>query len=154
MKKVKDNSAVPRGGTFIYKHDNGYEQRHPYFDQLKKMVVDYKHANNLPIGLQFDEQFEEELCRNAAASTCEEFLPPSLLEKMSTLAQALYKSARTGFKTVTAEEFDARLSICGACNFFSGKTGIMAVACAKCGCSAKKLQLASESCPIGKWNEV
>jgi len=151
MKKVRDNSAVPRGGTFTYVHENNYTQQHPYFDQLKHMVVEYKNANNLPVGLQFDDEFEENLCAHAADSTCEDFIPPTLLEKMSHLAQALYKSAKSGFATVPAEEFESRRAVCGSCNFFGGTNGLLKIACKKCGCSGIKLAVNTETCPAGKW---
>lgn len=151
MKKVRDNSAVPKGGTFIYVHENGYEQRHPYFNQLKENVRQYKLANNFPVGLEFDDEFEQNVCSHAADITCIEFVPPTLMEKMSNVAKALYRSAKSGFKVVTAEQFEERRQICGACNFFGGTNGLLKVACKKCGCSGIKLAAATEHCPISKW---
>lgn len=151
MKKVRDNSAVPRGGTFIYVHEDGFEQRHPYFNQLKEFVKQYKLANNFPIGLGFDDEYEQNVCAHAADVTCEEFIPPTLLQKMSSLAQALYRSAKSGFKVVTPEQFQERKQICGQCNFYRGENGLLKIACARCGCAGIKLAAASENCPINKW---
>lgn len=152
MKKVRDNSAVPKGGTFIYVHsDNGFEQKHPYFDTLKHQVREYKLTNNFPVGLLFDEEFEQNVCAHAADVTCEDFLPPSLLEKMSSLARAIYRSAKSGFKTVTPEHFEARKQVCGACNYYRGDNGLLKIACARCGCAGIKLASATEHCPINKW---
>lgn len=155
MRKVRDISAVPKGGTFTYVHEEGtpreFTQRHPYYSQLKQDVRAYKLANNLPVGLLFEEEFESNVCRHAADITCEEFIPPTLLQKMSSLAQAIYRSAKSGFKTVTPEQFEERRQICGACNFFGGTNGLLKVACKKCGCSGIKLAVLSEHCPISKW---
>lgn len=154
MRKVRDISAVPKGGTFIYVHENGYEQRHPYFNQLKEFVKQYKLANNFPITLTFDDEFEQNVCAHAADITCEEFVPPSLLGRLSSVAKALYRSAKSGFKVVAAEQFEERKAICGACNYYRGDNGLLKIACARCGCSGVKLHVASEHCPIYKWNSL
>ena len=45
-----------------------------------------------------------------------------------------------------ADEIERRRGICAACEF------LIADRCAKCGCFySKKILLASERCPIGKW---
>lgn len=151
MKKVRDISAVPKGGLFRYRHEDGYEQTHPYFNQLKEFVKQYKLANNLPIGLGFDDEFEQNVCAHAQDITCEEFIPPSLLEKMSNLTRALYRFAKSGFKTVTAEQFEERKKICGQCNYYRGDNGLLKIACHRCGCAGVKLAVAGEHCPINNW---
>ena len=48
----------------------------------------------------------------------------------------------------TKETQDARLAICHACDQWIEKRK----RCAKCGCfTDKKIKLATESCPLGKW---
>ncbi len=151
MKKVRDNSAVPRGGTFIYRHEDGYEQRHSYFSQLKEWVREYKRINNLPIGLQFDDEYEENICSNADPITCEEWYPPGPLQKAQNLAAALVRAAKGGFKAVSSEILNERLAICANCNFYGGQNGLLKVICKRCGCGGLKAYLKSEKCPIGKW---
>lgn len=65
---------------------------------------------------------------------------------------AMIRWAGAGFKTRTKKEIKKRLAICRGCSEFENN------ACKKCGCFCNekeqllnKLALASEKCPLGKW---
>lgn len=154
MKKAISTSRVPVGGNWTYKNpENGFVIRHPYFNEVKKLAKQHRLANNFPIGLEFDDQFEENVCANAADGSCFEFTPPTLGEKMASLGRALMNAARSGFKTVNEETLMQRRAICQECNFYGGSSGLFKVACKKCGCSGLKIHLSSSVCPYEppKW---
>lgn len=154
MKKAISTSRVPVGGTWTYVNpENGFPIRHPYFVEAKKQAKAHRIANGYPIGLEFDDQFEENVCANAADGTCFEFTPPTLGEKMASLGRALMNAARSGFKTVSQEVFLERKSICQDCEYYGGSSSIFKVACKKCGCGGLKLSLLKSVCPYEppKW---
>ena len=74
---------------------------------------------------------------------------PTISEMSKSLASSMVGWAKAGFALASDEVKDERLSICRGCEFWKeGKYG----RCMKCGCSGIKLWLASEKCPIGKWD--
>lgn len=73
---------------------------------------------------------------------------PSMLAALKTGGYALAKWVGSGFKLVSAEVQDRRLSACEQCEFVE----IAAGRCRKCGCFVKiKTWMATESCPEEKW---
>lgn len=76
---------------------------------------------------------------------------PSTRSMALSLFKEIGKSAKTGFKRVSEEAFNQRLSICNDCNYWD-KEGFFGYGrCKACGCSKAKLWLATSSCPIKKW---
>jgi hypothetical protein len=74
---------------------------------------------------------------------------PGLLTKAKNLATATAKHVSHGLPTVTDEERDRRLAICGGCEFRTE-----AGTCRKCGCGLKtKASWALQHCPLNppKW---
>lgn len=67
------------------------------------------------------------------------------------LVKSLKAWAKSGFKTVSKKEIDARLAICRKCEFWQEDGNFSLGRCEKCGCTKYKLYLKTESCPIGKW---
>lgn len=150
MKKVRDNAAGAIGGFWIWKHpETGHIIRHTNYVGCRNEVKAFLRVNNFPITAQFEEEFEANICANGAPNLCEEFTPPSLLQKMSTLGQALVHAAKQWRKPVVdAEELQRRRDICAGCNYYGGSTSLVKVACQKCGCSGLKLALQSSRCPL------
>lgn len=152
MKKIRDDSAVPPGGYFVYKNpEDGYVIKSHHFGTLLKRVKEFRQANNYPVGLNFAEEVEQNVCSRAAPGVCMDFIPPSLLDKATMFAKAMFKAAQTGFKTVSTEEVERRKAICVGCNYYGGLTGSFKVICQQCGCRKFKWYLASSACPINKW---
>lgn len=60
-------------------------------------------------------------------------------------AKAITTWARRGFPVVTLDQFHGRLNTCRGCAEWTGLT------CKRCGCSGLKLWLATEKCPLNKW---
>jgi hypothetical protein len=81
--------------------------------------------------------------------------PPSLPQQAASLGKALINWTTSGFAPTPPDILAARESTCRACDEWDaaamGGTG----RCAKCGCSTwAKIRMASESCPLGKWEGV
>jgi hypothetical protein len=80
---------------------------------------------------------------------------PSVFQQARSLAKEVWKSGKNAARglpvLVTTEVGFERLSTCDGCDKLD-KTNFR---CSECGCFMKaKTQLASASCPIGKWNAV
>ena len=134
--------------------EDGFVLLDVYFARLKKAVIAYRNANNYPVGLLFNDEFEDNICAQADPVLCMEFIPPTLLEKMSSLGQALVAVARSvRHPMVNADEVERRRNICGECNFFGGVKSLLKVGCLKCGCAGLKLYLSTSVCPLPqpKW---
>lgn len=74
---------------------------------------------------------------------------PGLMARGANLAKALSRWALHGFPTVQDEPYQRRLSICAGCELLTQDS-----ICShrQCGCYvARKAALATEACPIGKW---
>jgi len=163
MRKIRDNSkGPPPDGLWRWRcPETGLVITNLNFIGLEKAVKKYLKANNYPIGANFEQDLEQNVCANMADSVCEDWEPPSVLEKMSTLARALYQAAKTVHSPlVTPEELQDRRDWCTGnaerprCNFFAGSTNLLRVACGKCGCSGLKLALRSSVCPANKWSKL
>lgn len=75
--------------------------------------------------------------------------------RIVTAGKAVVKFGKSGCRRVDQETLDARRAICRSCEHWDagsfGGTG----KCKKCGCSTwAKLRMATERCPIGKWQSV
>lgn len=160
MRKIIDSSrGAPVYGLWRWKcPETGLLITHSNFPGIKSAVKKYLVANNFPVTSQFEEQLEENLCENASPNTCTDFEPPTLAEKMSTLAMALWQLRKTWRDPlVSAEELQDRREYCTGnetrprCEFYSGSTSLLKVACKRCGCAGLKLALKSSVCPIGNW---
>ena len=80
---------------------------------------------------------------------------PSAFQQARNLAKEMWKTGKAAAKglpvLVSTEEGYRRLSVCENCE----KLEKASYRCSECGCFMKtKTQLATASCPIGKWNAV
>jgi len=63
--------------------------------------------------------------------------------------------ASSGFNTTPQEILTERESICRSCDQWDAKAINGTGRCKKCGCSTwAKLRMATERCPLGKWEAV
>lgn len=149
MQLVANKASVPNGGFFVYRDpDSGLELKHPYYEQLERNARNHRKANNFPLGANWSQQFEDNVCTNTPTAPCHE---QGIAKKAVQAVLALAKWAKAGMPVVSDEEYTRREGICYACEHFTGKVGLLKIFCKKCGCSKKKLAMASEACPIGKW---
>ena len=75
--------------------------------------------------------------------------PPSLVRQAWNLARSLADFVADGCRTVTADEYRARLEICDACDHRRHNR------CMKCGCRLSlKAQGRAFKCPEAKWPQL
>lgn len=75
--------------------------------------------------------------------------------RMKMLAEAAGKFIVSGFKSPPSEVLMERESICRACDQWDAQAINGTGRCKKCGCSTwAKLRMATERCPLGKWEAV
>lgn len=83
----------------------------------------------------------------------EQIKPPSLIDKATSLGEAIIDWAKDDFQKVPKDVFEKRLSICRGCPNWD-QTGFCGVGkCLICGCSVAKLYLRTSKCPLPepKW---
>ena len=85
-------------------------------------------------------------------------IPPEFQEQVALLFRAGSAAARftaSGFATTPPEILSAREATCRACPEWDAQALNSTGRCKKCGCSTwAKLRMATERCPIGKWEAV
>ena len=85
-------------------------------------------------------------------------LPVELRERhhrLRTAMQATGRFARSGFATTPPKILAEREATCRACAEWDAAALNSTGRCRKCGCSTwAKLRMATERCPIGKWEAV
>ena len=162
MLQVKDRNTVPPGYFRYRDPDTNHVIREPYYHRLKGKAREYRNANNLPIGLLWDEQFEAIVCKESpdicAETRTESELTP--VEKATNFAKAMLGWALSGFKVVSMEQYVARRTICRGddthprCPHWRGERQFGFIACAKCGCAKLKLFLPESECLDNRWGKV
>lgn len=145
MLKVKD-IAQCRDYKYLNSEDN-YRISDTFYWRLEEKVKQYRKANNYPIGSNWSEQFEANVCANSPG-VCVETKLPSPRVRAASVVRAAVRWAKAGFKTRTHEEAEAILeNFCRKCEHYGGEKGLLRIACRLCGCSSKKTYLATEHCP-------
>jgi hypothetical protein len=152
MRKVLNTSKGPPGGKWIYVcPEDGEHITAQSFIVIKQRALNYRKINNYPVGSNWDDDFEQNLCEHMHLSVCTDWSPPTLGQKLENLKQSLLNYARSGFTVTDSDKVKARLDICMDCNYYSGQRGTLKIMCKKCGCTGLKLFMASSVCPDKKW---
>lgn len=162
MNVIANSTLVPHGGGFVYVDpDSGLRLIHCTVGHLGIMARKHRQANNYPIGAHWGQDFIDNVCANTPGDICVDEELPTVVQRAKSMARALFESARGGFKTLSAEEVQARLTACettgpggGACESFRGVKGLFHVACGACGCTKLKMHLKSSVCPKNRWPEL
>jgi len=81
---------------------------------------------------------------------------PHIVERraqmLARFGNAAHRFARAGFATTPPEALATREATCKACPEWDAQALNATGRCRKCGCSTwAKLRMATERCPIGKW---
>jgi hypothetical protein len=76
-------------------------------------------------------------------------------QMLARFGHAAHRFARAGFATTPPEILASREATCRACPEWDAQALNATGRCRKCGCSTwAKLRMATEACPIGKWEAV
>lgn len=165
----KDRGVVPPGGLCHYQDpDDGWSFSHPYYDHVKTTAWKHRREHALPIPADWDSFFDAQFCRATPQACVEVPAPPAeraptLVQMATQFTRSMTNWAMSGFRVTSWEEYKARQLQCAGdaatnaprCPYFASWAGFALSRCEKCGCSAGvKLWLATERCPIGKWDPV
>jgi hypothetical protein len=78
--------------------------------------------------------------------------PPTLPQQAASLGKSLLNWTASGFAPTPPDILAARESTCRACTEWDAAALNSTGRCRKCGCSTwAKIRMATERCPIGKW---
>ena len=77
------------------------------------------------------------------------------LKEIKSFVKSLYYHAKNGFRNVSDEEYERRLSVCSTCPFKAPRGAPLEEwKCTECGCWLKrKAKWAEQNCPKNYWNE-
>jgi len=76
-------------------------------------------------------------------------------EMLARFGHAAHRFARSGFVATPPDILATREATCRACTEWDAAALNASGRCRKCGCSTwAKLRMATESCPLGKWEPV
>ena len=75
----------------------------------------------------------------------------SLPVMLNRLADAAGKWARAGMPVADSEQLRLRATACHACPEWDATAYAGAGRCTQCGCTALKLVMATEDCPLERW---
>lgn len=76
-------------------------------------------------------------------------------EMLARFGTAAHRFARSGFAATPPETLAAREATCRACPEWDAAALNGTGRCRKCGCSTwAKLRMATEACPLGKWEAI
>ena len=119
--RLKKRGQVPYGGMYeIKRHDLGMVGRATTFDGVRDQVFAYRRANALPIGLGFEEELENEICK-MYPKECEGCDPDIPLKRRLGMADVVHGTKvllslkRAGDQLVSANEALRRYEICNRC---------------------------------------
>ncbi len=77
------------------------------------------------------------------------------LNRFLQFQNSLFRFAKAGFTYTSQKDLSMRESICRACDQWDAQAINGTGRCKKCGCSTwAKLRMATERCPLGKWEAV
>ena len=81
--------------------------------------------------------------------------PPSLPKQAASLGKSLLNWTASGLSTTPPDILATREATCRECPEWDATALNATGRCRKCGCSTwAKIRMASESCPLGKWEAV
>lgn len=150
----------PQGWTFIDPHTQ-HQHRASSFQQLLDNIRRYRRMNNLPTEASMEQQVIDAICARIPTQ-CREAHAPSLTQLAQTFAGSMVAWVKQGAPVLTWEQMMSRRDVCtgsvekgtSACPQWHGDAGFHMGRCGQCGCLSLKLFLATEKCPLGKWDEV
>lgn len=166
LMQVIDRSRVPPGGYFrCHVEETGRDFAHPYLAQLEVQVKAHRRANNLPIGSNWEADFQDQVCRSTPSCPCEpaDSQEKSLWKRALKFASAMTEWARAGFPLVDEATLQTRRAICEGgvdaagvehlrCQYWEESFNRAFGRCGKCGCNTGlKTAVATEHCILGNW---
>jgi hypothetical protein len=116
-------NEVPPGGFRYTERETGRLIQSPSWNDLISDVKKHRIANNIPIGLEFEKEVEEQLCQILPAGSCirdndsKDSFGPVTLEQFKRGSATLFEWWSSGRQTVDDGTAEARTKICASCQF-------------------------------------
>lgn len=120
---VTIRNQIPHGGGWKYRDpSNGVLITGTTWDQIMSNVRAYRRANGIPIGLGFEDEIEQELCRNhpEECTNYDENYPRKRSLTLSDIiagSKVMMAFYASGKELVPREEAERRAQICLKCPF-------------------------------------
>ncbi|MBM2845746.1 MAG: hypothetical protein HW407_1058 [Bacteroidetes bacterium] len=156
MVRVIDTASPPKTtGRFVYVDSETKRSfEHPYLSSLKNMALSHRRANNLPIPVNWDGFFENNVCENTATAECEpdEKSLRGAYHQAKQFAKSMAAWAMSGFDVVDKTVLQTRYDTCHGCEHWGGSYLFGTGRCGKCGCTGLKLYLGTEQCPTDSYD--
>jgi hypothetical protein len=117
--------------------------------------IDFQYSDKLREIYKDDFELYESIKEPQTLAKLEVTANPTLWEQMRNVGFAVGKFSASGFKPTPPEIITERESICRTCDQWDAAALRNTGRCRKCGCSTwAKLRMATERCPLGKWEAV
>jgi len=123
--------AVPPGGFKFRQAETNFTISAPSFHDLVVQVRKHRNSNNLPIGIRFLEEIEEQLCENLGPEWCQRNDPSHRARASYALdfwtvmrgTGLLLDWMVSGRSKVSAQEAEQRAHVCSTCPYNRGTSG-------------------------------
>ena len=117
--------------------------------------IDFKYESKLREIYKDDFELYESIIEPKTLAESKSEVNPTLWEQMRNVGFAVGKFSASGFKPTPSEILTERESICRSCDQWDAAALRNTGRCKKCGCSTwAKLRMATERCPLGKWEAI
>lgn len=117
--------------------------------------IDFKHSDVLRKIYKEDFELYEKIKNPQTLIESKSGVDATILEQMRNVGFAVSKFTASGFKQTPPNILEDRSFICRDCDQWDAIALNNTGRCKKCGCSTwAKLRMATERCPIGKWEAV
>jgi hypothetical protein len=117
--RVKRRNQPPYGGLWALNlPDKGLVGTGYVYEALRRNLAEYRKANDIPIGIGFDDEIEQSLCAQYPGECGDESkVRPHRLEFGDVVngAKVMLALKLSGSQLVPAAEAERRAAICGAC---------------------------------------
>jgi hypothetical protein len=157
MQAITDTSMVPPGG-WIYIDEDGNKFRGTTLEHAVVVVREAYFASKKTPPKNLEYAIMDQICKRLESDPhsdrCFDYTPPTKTELLTRAGNAIKNFVNNGFKLVTAEQLLDRRTVCEECSLWNGEGSFGMGRCGSCGCTGLKLHVASEKCPLNKWEEI
>jgi hypothetical protein len=157
MQAITDTSMVPPGG-WIYIDEDGNKFRGTTLEHAVVVVREAYFASKKTPPKNLEYAIMDQICKRLESDPhsdrCFDYTPPTKTELLTRAGNAIKNFVNNGFKLVTAEQLLDRRAVCEECSLWNGEGSFGMGRCGSCGCTGLKLHVASEKCPLDKWEDI
>jgi len=148
---------VPPGG-WIYIDEDGNKFRGTTLEHAVVVVREAYFASKKTPPKNLEYAIMDQICKRLESDPhsdrCFDYTPPTKTELLTRAGNAIKNFVNNGFKLVTAEQLLDRRAVCEECSLWNGEGSFGMGRCGSCGCTGLKLHVASEKCPLNKWEDI